>query len=168
MSFTHSSSTSPEAECIGSTGEDHNFYSIKNKGRNCPLSLFSLSIFFRYNIIYQIKKGESMKAMLYGVIVAGILVGINGCTGVNGLLGSPKSDEITKFMDEYKTLTANKALAYTKNERGQYVFGNAFDYSSQEEANNRALKQCESRRIKLGVEKECVLLAEGDKFLERI
>jgi hypothetical protein len=103
-----------------------------------------------------------MKSIVYSGIVAIALVGLNGCIG-NPLPSN--NTEISNYLDQYKTLGEKKALAYTKNENGQYVFGNAFDYTTQEDANKRALKQCESRRKKLGLEKACQLLAEGDKFL---
>ena len=106
-----------------------------------------------------------MKQMIYSGVVAAALLGLSGCV-LNPFPG--QNEEISNYMEQYKTLGDKKAIAYTKNESGQYVFGNAYDYSTQEDANKRALKQCESRRKKLGLEKACEILAEGDKFLHSL
>jgi hypothetical protein len=106
-----------------------------------------------------------MKNVLFGSIVVLTLIGVSGCV-LNPLPNQSK--EISNYLDQYKSLGEKKALAYTKNEEGQYVFGNAYDYASQGDANKRALKQCESRRQKLGLKKTCEILAEGDKFLHSL
>jgi len=77
-------------------------------------------------------------------------------------------EQVQNFMQDYKSLQSNKAMAYTKGKNGQYVFGQAFEYSTQEKAKARALKQCEDRRAQLGVEESCELLAVGDKFLKEL
>jgi hypothetical protein len=106
-----------------------------------------------------------MKNVLYSGILILAMAGLGGCA-LNPLPNQSK--EISNYLDRYKALGGEKALAYTKDENGQYVFGNAYDYTSQENANKRALKQCESRRKKLGLKKACEILAEGDKFLHSL
>jgi len=113
-----------------------------------------------------------MKKILSLGIAAVALAGLSGCS--MNLFGEPTPKKLTykeqvqQFFENYKTLKPNKAIAFTKGENGQYVFGQAFEYKSQAGAKARALKQCNDRRAQLKVEKSCKLLAVGDKFLEEI
>jgi len=111
------------------------------------------------------------KALTLGITTVA-LIGLTGCLSnpFGGGKPAPLSykEQVENFMTTYKTLKPNKAMAYTKGENGQYVFGQAFEYKTEAGAKARALKQCNDRRIALKVEKSCELLAVGDTFLKKL
>ena len=113
-----------------------------------------------------------MKKSLSVAVAAVAWIGLTGCLSnpFAGGKAAPLSyqEQVENFMSTYKTLKPNKAMAYTKGENGQYVFGQAFEYKSLAGAKARALKQCNDRRIALKVAKKCELLAVGDTFLKKL
>jgi len=108
-----------------------------------------------------------MKTLLSLGITAVVWAGLTGCSVTSPQKQDYKA-QVQQFFQNYQTLKPNKAMAYTKGDNGQYVFGQAFEYTSQEGAKIRALKQCNDRRLALNVAEKCELLAVGNSFLKEL
>ncbi len=76
-----------------------------------------------------------MKKLVLGATMGAMLIGLNGCTVSN-------SCQLDKSFEEYKTYKSHKAMAVAMNDDGRCAIGYAYDYSSQNSANNGALKRC--------------------------
>jgi len=77
-----------------------------------------------------------MKRLVSGATLVAMVIGFNGCAVSNN------SKTLDKSFEEYKTYNSHKAMAVAMDDDGRYAMGYSYDYSSQDKANKRAIKQC--------------------------
>jgi len=105
-----------------------------------------------------------MKRLVLGTTMAAMVFGFNGCTGLNYLDGN----KLDKSFEEYKTYNTYKAMAVAMDNDGRYSMGYSSDYSSQDQANKRAIKQCidANNRSEYKVKAECKIYAIGNDLVD--
>jgi hypothetical protein len=79
-----------------------------------------------------------MRRLVLGATMVAMVIGFNGCAGSNNM----DSSKLDKSFEEYKTYNSHKAMAVAMGDDGRYAMGYSYDYSSQNKANERAIKQC--------------------------
>ncbi len=102
-----------------------------------------------------------MKRLVLGAAMAAITIGFNGCASSNS------SSILDKSFEEYKTYNSHKAMAVAMGNDGRYAMGYSSDYSSQDRANKRAIKQCTDTNNKSAnkVNAQCKLYAIDNELV---
>jgi hypothetical protein len=105
-----------------------------------------------------------MKKIFLGATIVAVVIGLNGCTGLN----TADSSILDKTFEEYKAYKSHKAMAVAMGNDGRYAIGYSSDYSSQDGANKRAIKQCTDINNKSAskVNAECKIYAIDNEIVK--
>jgi hypothetical protein len=103
-----------------------------------------------------------MKRLVLGATMVAMTIGFNGCASSN-------SSILDKSFEEYKTYNSHKAMAVAMGNDGRYAMGYSSDYSSQDGANKRAIKQCTDANNKSAykVKAECEIYAIDNEIVRK-
>ena len=106
-----------------------------------------------------------MRRLCWGVTMVAIVVGLSGCAGSNKV----DSSIFNNSFEEYKTYKSHKAMAVAMDDDGRYAMGYSSDYSSQDGANKRAVKQCSdvNNKSTSKVNAECVIYAIDNEIVRK-
>ncbi len=102
-----------------------------------------------------------MKRLVLGATMVAMTIGFNGCAS------SKSSSILDNSFEEYKTYNSHKAMAVAMGNDGRYAMGYSSDYSSQDRANKRAIKQCTDTNNKSAnkVNAKCKIYAIGNEIV---
>ncbi len=101
-----------------------------------------------------------MKKLVLELAIVTMIVGLNGCAVSN-------NNTLDKTFEEYKTYKAHKAMAIAMDDDGRYAIGYSSDYSSQDRANQRAIKQCTdvNNKSEYKIKAKCKLYAINNDII---
>lgn len=101
-----------------------------------------------------------MKRLVLGSSMIAVVVGLNGCVASN-------TNTLDKSFEEYKTYNSHKAMAVAMDDVGRYAIGYSSDYSSQDRANQRAIKQCTdvNNKSEYKIKAKCKLYAINNDII---
>lgn len=106
-----------------------------------------------------------MRKLVLGATMVAMVIGFNGCVSSN-YMGKSKLDD---SFETYKTYNSHKAMAVAMDDDGRYAMGYAYDYSSQDKANARAIKQCNDANTnpETQVNAKCEIYAIGNDIVRK-
>jgi len=106
-----------------------------------------------------------MRKLFLGATMVAMVIGLNGCVGFN----SADNSILDKTFEEYKAYNTHKAMAVAMGDDGRYAIGYSSDYSSQDGANKRAIKQCTDINNKSAskVNAECKIYAIDNEIVDK-
>lgn len=102
-----------------------------------------------------------MKRLVLGATMFAMVIGFNGCAISNSINSSISGNELDTSFEEYKTYGSYKAMAVAMDDDGRYSMGYASDYSSQSQANQKAIGHCTdaNNKSEYKVNAECEIYA---------
>ena len=106
-----------------------------------------------------------MRRLFWGATAVAMVISLNGCASSNNV----DSSILDKSFEEYKTYNSHKAMAVAMGDDGRYAIGYSSDYSSQDGANNRAIKQCNDVNNKSAskINAECEIYAIDNEIVRK-